>query len=341
MLDDRKKQILNFVVSTYMATGEPVGSKALIERNNLTVSSATIRNEMLELERLGYLCKPHTSAGRIPSSEGLRFYAKNTSNSYSLSQREMSLLVPAFRSCVGLMEMLKTATNCLAEFTGCTVFSAAPAYGDGCFNFEVMPAGNKTIAIMAISRNGAVKSVFSRVETDVTPDDAMKMTKILNTVFAGLPVNQIGSVRLMLFKNELNKNCPQYDCVVVPVMNLVDQIKSYELCISGSSNLLSYPEFSNIEAAREYMELLNRREDILNELLQTGEEGKISIKIGDETNLIKTADAGVVSVNQKDRIPLIIGVLGPARMNYSRIIAGCRHVVMQLKEQIAHDENMN
>ena len=108
MLDDRKQKILRSVISTYIATGEPVGSKALMDMTELHVSSATIRSEMLELERLGLLCKPHTSAGRIPSEEGLRYYVQALDNSYQLDERDLRILVPAFGSCVSLIEMIKS-----------------------------------------------------------------------------------------------------------------------------------------------------------------------------------------------------------------------------------------
>ena len=330
-LDDRKKQILDIVISEYISTGEPVGSKALIERSGLNVSSATIRSEMLELEKMGLLCKPHTSAGRIPSEEGLRLFAKDSINRYSLTEDDLRLLVPAVRASVGLIEAMKDAATRLAEFSGCTVFTASPLYEDGCFTFEVMPAGRKTIAIMAVSASGSVKSVFTRVEKDISVDDAQKLSNILNSVFAGFPVNEINGVRVMLFKDEMNRFCPEYSCVILPVVDLVNSIKSYELCISGGSNLLSYPEFSNIETAREYMQLLDRREDILDELLQTDDDG-IDIKIGEDAHLIKTTPTGIISARTKHKIPIIVGVLGPARMNYSKIIAGCKHDILQLRE---------
>lgn len=333
MLDERKKTILRSVISTYISTGEPVGSKALLDMADLNVSSATVRSEMLELERLGLLCKPHTSAGRIPSEEGLRYYVRSLQDeTYSLDERDLRLLVPAFGSCVSLVEMIKSASHCLADFTGYTVFSAAPTHSDGHFTFEVMRAGKNTLAIMAVSSTGTVKSAFTRVDTDISENDIDRLTKILNGVFAGFPVNEIGSVRVMLFKTELEKGCPKLTCVIAPVVNLVNKVKSYELFISGSSNLLSYPEFSNIEAARCYMEFLGDHESILEELLSGKED--LSVKIGHENRLLGEMNTSVVSVNCKAKIPIVFGILGPSRMDYSKIIAGCKHVVLQLKEQI-------
>ena len=332
MLDDRKQKILRSVISTYIATGEPVGSKALLDMAELHVSSATVRSEMLELERLGLLCKPHTSAGRIPSEEGLRYYVQALDNTYQLDERDLRILVPAFGSCVSLIEMIKSASHCLADFTGYTVFSAAPTHSDGHFTFEVMRAGKNTLVIMAVSSTGTVKSVFTRIETEISAEDIERLTKILNGVFSGFPVNEIGSIRVMLFKSELEKGCPKLTCVIAPVVNLVNKVKSYELFISGGSNLLSCPEFSNINAARQYMDFLNEHDVILEELLSGN--GDLSVKIGHENKLLGEMNTSIVSVNCNAKIPIVFGILGPSRMDYSKIIAGCKHVVLQLKEQI-------
>ncbi|MGN0988795.1 MAG: heat-inducible transcriptional repressor HrcA [Eubacteriales bacterium] len=333
-LDERKKRILDSVISSYIATGEPVGSKTLLDSLELGVSSATVRSEMNELEKLGYLCKPHTSAGRIPSEDGLRYYVKTSLNQYTLDERDLKMFMPAFRSCVGLLEMIRSASSCLAEFSGCTVFSASAAGGDNKFTFEVMPAGKRTLAIMAISDTGTVKSVFTKADDDVTAEDAQKLTKLLNKIFANFPVNQIGGVKVMLFRDEVDRNCPKMSCVVAPVISLVDKIKSYELYISGSEKLLSYPEFSNVEAAKEYFSLLSRHEDILGQLLEAEKNGDINVRIGEENKILKNLHASVISVGSDAKIPIVIGVLGPTRMNYSKVIAGCKHVMLSLQEHI-------
>ena len=136
----------------------------------------------------------------------------------------------------------------------------------------------------------------------------------------------------MLFKSELEKGCPKLTCVIAPVVNLVNKVKSYELFVSGSSNLLSCPEFSNIEAARQYMDFLNEQDVILEELLSMN--GDFSVKIGHENKLLGEMNTSVVSVNCNSKIPIVFGILGPSRMDYSKIIAGCKHVVFQLKEHI-------
>ena len=139
-LDARKQLILSAIVSAYIETGEPVGSKALLARERLNVSPATVRNEMSELERLGYLKKTHTSSGRIPSNAGYRYYVQ-TLTPYRLTATELRNLDEAFETSVSLEELLEASTQNLANFSGCTVFGISPHCPDGIYQFEVIPAG--------------------------------------------------------------------------------------------------------------------------------------------------------------------------------------------------------
>ena len=122
-MDDRKRKILSSVVNVYIKTGEPVGSKALLETENLGVSSATIRNDMNDLEQAGYLCKPHTSAGRVPSNMGYRYYVKTSLMPYKLSKTEKTFLSSKIECCVGLTPTIQVLSEHLAEFSRCTVFA--------------------------------------------------------------------------------------------------------------------------------------------------------------------------------------------------------------------------
>ncbi|MDF2685878.1 MAG: hrcA, partial [Clostridia bacterium] len=262
-LDERKCKILRAVVHAYIETGEPVGSKTLLYREDLNISSATVRNEMSELEQMGYLCKPHISAGRIPSNEGYKFYVSTSLDGYVLTNLDISILNPAFESCGSIFDTVNETTNCIAQFSGCTVFAVSPAGSVGIFTFEVMPAGKKILAIMAIGPGNTVKSCFAKFESDVTGNDGIQLAKILNAVLSGFPVDQIGNVRIIMLENEIKTHCIHLIGALSSIKKLIDQLKSYDLHISGTSNLLSYPEFANIEVAREFMNILSRHEQIV------------------------------------------------------------------------------
>lgn len=335
-LDERKRFILSAIVSAYIETGEPVGSKTLLARETLNVSPATVRNEMSELERLGYLKKPHTSSGRVPSNAGYRYYVQ-TLSPYRLTVQEQRSLNSAFETSVSLEELLESSTRHLAEFSGCTVFGVSPHCPDGVYQFEVLPAGRRILAIMVIASGGAVKNYFYRATEDVTPQDAASLTKIINSVFAGFPIDRIGELRMMLLEHEIRNHCSRHLGIVETVRKILAGAKDYELHIGGTENLLSYPEFSDIETARGFIGMLATREQILEALLSNRPTDEIEIRIGAENGLFNSPHASLITLFCDDKFPVMLGLMGPTRMDYARTIAGCNHVLRHLKSFIERE----
>lgn len=335
-LDQRKQFILSAIVSAYIETGEPVGSKTLLSRAQLNVSPATVRNEMSELERLGYLKKTHTSSGRVPSNAGYRYYVE-TLTPYHLSSREQASLNSPFETSVGLEELLEASTRHLAEFSGCTVFGASPHSPDGVYQFEVMPAGKRILAIMVISSGGAVKNYFYRATEDIAPGDTEQLTKIINSVFAGFPIDCIGELRTMLLEHEIRTHCPKHIGIINTVRKILTGVRDYELHIGGTENLLSYPEFSDIETARGFVGMLATREHILEALLSNRSNDEIEIRIGAENRLFNSPHASLITLVCDNKFPVVLGLMGPTRMDYARTIAGCNYVLRRLKTFIEQE----
>ena len=335
-LDQRKRLILSAIVSAYIETGEPVGSKTLLIRENLGVSPATIRNEMSELERLGYLKKTHTSSGRVPSNLGYRFYV-GTLTPYRLTKKERETLNSSLENSAGFEELLEASTQNLANFSGCTVFGISPNCPDGIYQFEVLPAGKRILAIMVIASGGSVKNYFYRATEDVSLKDASILTKIFNTVFAGFPIDQIGTVRMLLLEHEIKTHCPKHIGIVDTVKKLLAGVRDYELHIGGTENLLSYPEFSDIETARGFVGMLSTRQQILEALLATHPTDEIEIRIGAENGLFNSPHASLITLFSDHKFPVMLGLMGPTRMDYARTIAGCNHVLSHLKTFIERE----
>ncbi len=329
-LDGRKKLILSAIVSAYIETGEPVGSKTLLVRENLGVSPATVRNEMSELERLGFLKKNHTSSGRIPSNAGYHFYL-NTLAPYRLTAKEAALLDHPFETCAGLEELLEASTRRLAAFSGCTVFGVSQTCPDGIYQFEVLPAGKRIFAVMVIASGGSVKNYFYRANDDVTADEATVLTRILNTAVGGFPIDQIGSVRMMLLDHEIQKYCPKHRSIVDTVKKILSNVREYDLHIGGTENLLSHPEFSDIETARGFIGMLSTREHILEALTANRPNDEIEIRIGAENGLFNSPNASLITLFCDNKVPVMLGLMGPTRMDYARTIAGCNHMLQHLK----------
>ena len=258
-LDERKRVILKTVINAYIRTGEPVGSKALAGMEDLHVSSATIRNEMSDLEKLGYLMKPHTSAGRVPSGEGYRYYVMNVLHSYRLTQRDTDRLISDVRR-AGLHNTVEDSAQKLADFSECAVFAVNPVCTGGAYSFGLMPVGKNTVALLAISGVGSVKTGFIKTENEFDQKTLQGISSVLNTVLSGVALEQINKSRLELLKKAIEENFADASGIADAAAELLEELKSYELTICGGTNPLSYPEFSDIEVAKKYINMLLQKQ---------------------------------------------------------------------------------
>jgi len=318
-LDKRKKQILRAVIEEYINTGEPVGSKAVLNASELSVSPATVRNDMSELERLGLLTKPHTSAGRVPSEDAYRYYVDSELGSYALTDIDIEYLMPKTNE--GLYGTVRELTMKLADFSGCTVFAVSPSSVGGVYTFETVVTGKKTVAILAVSTHGGAKTVFSTVDSEITKEDAEALSRILNEELSGFPVERITEIRYTVIKQRLMKVAPKMVSTADAVKRLIEMLNSYELEISGSENLLAYPEFSDGHTAREYLSLLSKKDALAKTITESGSGNGVTVRIGAMSG-INLPNSSVVSARCGEKIPVILSVIGPTRMNYAKLTAG-------------------
>lgn len=329
-LDERKKNILYAVIRAYIETGEPVGSKSLISRENFGVSPATVRNEMNELEKAGLIQKPHTSAGRIPTNEGYRFYVSDALSEYKLSSYETALLETAFRKGNTTEDTVRDMTAGMAKFSGCTVFTLAPMCSDGKFSFRVFPANRKTIGVMAVSSENSVKTCFIKTLSELSSDIVKRLEAILNDMFSEISAESVSPSKFKEFELRIASVSSELYGISEYIERFVGKLKNFELYMSGTSNLFAYPEFSEIQTARRFMNFINEEEEIKKHLLESFYSNGITIRIGEENKLFSNPNSSMISVGRAGKFPLIIGVMGPTRMYYSRIISGCNHILEQI-----------
>ena len=326
-LDARKRNILASVIRAYIETGEPVGSKSLISREKLDLSSATVRNEMNELEKEGLIEKPHTSAGRIPTNEGYRFYVSNALSEYELSPYETAVLERAFSRGNTMEDTLREMTLGMAKFSGCAVFTTAPMCGDGHFSYKVFPSGRKTVGILAISSENALRSCFIKTEKEPTVLLCGNLEKLLGKYFSEISNESLSKEKLKSFKSELPE---EFADAYEYIERFLLKLQNFELYIGGASNLFSYPEFAETETVRRFLNFINNEDDIKKTLLESFYSNSISIRIGEENKLFPMKSTSVISVGRAGKFPLVIGVMGPTRMYYSRIISGCNHLLREM-----------
>jgi len=324
-LSDRKQKILQAIIDEYIGTAEPVGSRAISKKNDLGLSSATIRNEMADLEEMGYLVQPHTSAGRVPSDTGYRFYVNSLMQRYQMSVEALENLQAVMFDKVSELELvIKKASLIASSLTEYTTVVTSPKLTSAVIKkIELINLGHGNSMVVIITKTGIVKS--QTMEIDITDSDASVLTEILNSNISGKTADELTFEKIKDIGDELEKVMELSPKVLINILNFVyDVIGSLdktEVYVNNAKSILSYPEFSDVGKAREMLSFLDNKENLVKLIGTSGDD--VDIKIGTENEFAELENSSMVTVNYKmgDKVVGRIGVIGPKRMNYAKVIA--------------------
>jgi heat-inducible transcriptional repressor len=343
ILSDRKKLILRAIVEAHIKLGEPVGSKYLMQEGRIPYSSATIRNEMAELEEMGYLDKPHTSAGRIPSELGYRFYVDTLVSQYDSKTREAGELKKMLSVKMSEIDkILDNATKVASAMTNYTALSLRPRPSSIAIKkYEAVYLDSRSYLIVMIAQGTeSVKTKRVNVAFDITPEEISALSRVLNINLAGVNVDGI-NIHLMMSMNAqlneligLNTELAE-ELVSVTVKNIYETMSELgsEIKFEGVNRLLEYPEYKNLDKLQKMISTIENKEDIIKAVStidQSDDDTKIFI--GSE-NMVKIMDdSTLIYKNLKLNGKTIgaIGIIGPCRMDYSKVLS----TIDQLSEEI-------
>lgn len=331
-IDERKIRILQAIIDDFINTGEPVGSRTLAKKYELGVSSATIRNEMADLEELGYLEQPHTSAGRVPSSKGYRLYVDELMSYEKLSHEE-KLRIKEYIIDTALSEVdgiLKQVSALLSELTRMTCVVKAPSVKKSSMkSVQLFTIDAPNILCVIVTDSGVVKNRLLKINKPLTEEAIAQINAILNHKLVNLSIEEI-NLEVM---NELSQELHGYDEILNGVLSLLYETlksaSSSEVFMEGTTNIFNYSEYNDIDRAKEILELLYNK-DSVNQLI--GTEHGISIKIGDENFLPEAKDCSIISAEYVlgETALGTIGLIGPRRINYSKVMAIMAEVMKEL-----------
>lgn len=332
-LDERKKQILRAIVNAHIKGGGPVGSKYLAQNQQLTLSSATIRNEMAELESLGYLEQPHTSAGRIPSERGYRFYVNSLMESYRLTTAELRQLNNLMRAKVAeLDKLLESAGKLISTLTNYMSLAVKPRQRAVVItHMRALYIDSQTFLLVFITDADAVKTKYVRSPLSVTEELLRRLERELNNFLTGVPLESVTLPLIM----ELFTRLPDCEQLVSPIIKCLyetlGEIDGGELHYEGINLLLQYPEYADVENFKELLGLLERKEDILNLVSERdGESTQVIIGCESPVEVMHNSTLIFRKIISGGRVVGAIGVLGPCRMDYSRVITTVEHLVKNI-----------
>ncbi|WP_195572662.1 heat-inducible transcriptional repressor HrcA [Paenibacillus sp. 1001270B_150601_E10] len=323
MLTERQRLILAAIVDDYISSAEPVGSRTISKRGDVGYSPATIRNEMADLEELGFLEQPHTSAGRIPSQKGYRYYVDHLVRLDTLSSEEMKRLKTMFAEKITAMEqVVQHASSVLAQLTNYTSIALGPEmFSTTLRHFQLLPLNEETAVAIVVTSTGHVENKTVSIPPGVSKEELEKVVNILNAKLAGIPLIQLRSQLYTEVGAELNKYVSHAQEMIGLLESVVGGPDSHrEVYLNGTSNMLFQPEFKDVDKIKTIWDLLEETPALI-KVIGDAPSG-IQVRIGQENGHEAIANCSLITATYTfDGQPLgTIGLLGPTRMEYARVL---------------------
>ena len=339
-IDERKIKILQAIINDYIVTGEPVGSRTIAKKYDLGVGSATIRNEMADLEEMGYLEQPHTSAGRIPSSKGYRLYVDKLMETQKLSKDE-ELRIKEYLINSAMQEVdtiLKEACVLLSELTNLTCIVQTPSMKRSYIkSLQLIKIDETNLISVIVTDSGVIKNHRIKVKNAPSNDELSRINEVLNSKLKNLTIEALNFAAINGLKNELVGFDDLFNAMLPALYESLNNNSKSELVVLGTINLFNYPEYNDIEKAKEVLQLISNKDCVI-ELLETS--GDMSIKIGDENYIPEAKDCSVITAEYSlgGRPIGSIGLIGPQRINYSKVVSIMAQVIKELNKSLQDQE---
>ncbi len=343
-LDQRKMRILQAIIDDYIMTAVPVGSRTLSKRADFNISSATIRNEMSDLEELGYLEQPHTSAGRIPSSKAYRLYVNNIMQRAQLTEAERRAIRAYLFARTDQLEVLMRQTaNALSDITKYTAMVLPPQLNTVRIkHIQLVLLSKERALLVLVTDAGIIRDVMLRVPSGMTAGDLERLSNRLNKILRDKRLDQMAVEEIASMGVEIGE---QRLLLQSALEALESQVKKTALKVevSGETNILNYPEYSDMDKAKNFLQALNS-EGNLYQMLKRASTLEFSISIGQENEAPELSDCSIVTATYRlGNEPIgSFGVIGPTRMHYSRVLSILEYIQLSLTEAltdfIEHDQ---
>ena len=337
-MDERKIRILEAIINDYIKTAEPVGSRTIAKKYNLGISSATIRNEMADLEDMGYLEQLHSSSGRKPSDKGYRLYVDKLMRIQELSPQE-ELLIKSHVLDAALYEadkMIKQATLLLSELTKLTCIVKAPSVGKSCIkSMQLVSLDNYNMLLLIVTDSGIIKNNIIKISKKTNADKLLKFNNILNDRLKGLSIEEINLEVINNLKNDFAGYEDIFNSIIPALYESLNISDNSNIYMEGTTNIFNYPEYNNITKAKDFLSMLEDKVKVSGLL---SSNSKISVKIGEENPVEDAKECSVISAiySLGDRPLGSIGVIGPTRIPYSKIITIIAKIVKEINDGLSN-----
>ena len=332
-LDERKLKILQAIIKNYLETGEPVGSRTISKFTDLNLSSATIRNEMSDLEELGYIVQPHTSAGRIPSDKGYRLYVDTMMQS---RRQEVEQMWDALNDKADKMEaLLQQVAKLLAVNTNYATLVTGPQYRSRKVKFvQLTDVDEVQLLAVIVLEGNIVKNKMLPLAAGLSKEDILKLNIVLNTYLTGLDMSEINLSVIAKLKEQAGGLGNVISELLDAIAQAISEEEDIPVYTSGATNILKYPELSDHHVASDLLYELEEKKYLTELLNENSEEHGIQVYIGNETPIQTMKDCSVVTATYElgEGMRGTIGIIGPKRMDYDKVVSTLKTITHQLDD---------
>ena len=334
-LDERKEKILKAIIQTYLETGEPVGSRTISKYSDLKLSSATIRNEMSDLEELGYILQPHTSAGRIPSDKGYRFYVDQIIKEKDSQVEHMQELMIQRVDRVELL--LKQLAKVLAKNTNYATLISGPSYSQTKLKFiQLSRVEEHKLLVVIVVEGNIIRNSFVTIDEELSDEELLNLNILLNSSLNGLTIEEINLGVIAKMKEQAGSHRRVVDLVLNEVSEVIrSQDEDLQIYTSGATNIFKYPELSDKQSAQEIISAFEEKQqlaELVTQTLASDENKGIQVYIGSETPVQTMKDCSVVTATYElgQGMQGTVGIIGPKRMDYENVMKTLKTLMVEL-----------
>jgi heat-inducible transcriptional repressor len=340
LLTERQRMILNVIVDDYIRSAEPVGSRSISKRPDVGYSPATIRNEMADLEELGFLEQPHTSAGRIPSNKGYRYYVDHMSPMVMVDPVERNKIRSFYADKLNAMEqVIQQSAMILSHMTNYTSILLGPeVFHTSLRHFQLLPLNETTAVAIIVTSTGQVENKTVTIPQGVSVSEMEKVVNLLNSKLVNVPLFKLKSRLYSELAEELARYTSHYEELLIVLDSVLDSESEHHVYLSGTTNMLTQPEFKDVDKVKDILDLLEETPTLLKMMNPSASGNGIQVRIGTENDHQAFANCSLITATYtlEGKSLGTIGILGPTRMEYARVMSIMGIISKDLTTLLSH-----
>ncbi len=334
-LSERKLRILQAIVGDFIRSAEPIGSRTLSKKYDMGISPATIRNEMSDLEEMGFLTHPHTSAGRVPSDKAYRLYVNNLMRKYEIPESEKKAIAEKLMKNVSELEKtIQHAASLLSELTNLTSFAITPNQEVNQLKYiNFLPVDDHTVVLMLVTESGKVSNTAVKLKTTYTEENLSLLSKVMTYNYKGKTLSNILTLDIIKnFETDIEAMSRLVETIRPNFINILENMLNVELYMDGLTNIFSIPEYNDIEKAKVFLEMINQKKHFTDVLINR-EDGVI-ITIGNENKEDYMRDCSLITATYHINGKMVgkLGVIGPTRMKYDEVTSVIEYITDNISQ---------